>query len=86
MKERDALANELKRKIGVKLDGRKVYFISPEDLILSKLRWFRTSESTRHLEDIKSILKISKKRIDRNYLEREAEKQNVPEILSDLMR
>ena len=86
VKERDAVArNELKRKIGVKLNGRKIYFISPDDLILSKLRWFQMSESTRHLEDIKSILKISKGKIDRNYLEREAKKQNTFDILLDLI-
>lgn len=85
VKENDSIGkSELKRKINIRFDGQKIYFISPEDLILSKLRWFKMSESTRHLEDIKSILKISKEKIDWIYLKKEAKKQNVAKILSDL--
>lgn len=36
----------------------KVKFISPEDLIISKLIWFRLGQSTRQLEDIKSVMEI----------------------------
>ena len=86
VKENDAVGkSELKRKIGKNLDGQKIYFISPEDLILSKLRWFKESESNRHLEDIKSILKISGKKINSDYLESEAKKQNNADILVNLM-
>lgn len=46
--------------------GYKVRFIAPEDLIISKLIWYKQSSSTRHLEDIKSILANSK--IDKRYL------------------
>src|SRR3972149_8729967 len=41
--------------------GYKVKFISPEDLIISKLIWFKESQSTRQLEDIKSIHDIQMK-------------------------
>lgn len=40
--------------------GRMVRFISPEDLIISKLKWYKLDESSRHLEDIKSVVEISK--------------------------
>src|SRR3989338_1057449 len=43
---------KLKRKILKKIGGKTVYFISPEDLILSKLIWYQMGESTRQLEDI----------------------------------
>lgn len=45
----------------------KIKFTSPEDLILSKLLWFKESQSTRHLEDIQSVLDIQQK-IDQTYL------------------
>lgn len=44
-----------------------IKFISPEDLIISKLLWFRESESTRQLEDIASVLETQKK-LDQKYI------------------
>lgn len=68
--------DRLKRRIGKNLLGQQVYFISPEDLILSKLRWHKQSGgSTRHLEDIESVIKISGKKLDMEYLEKMARKQ-----------
>lgn len=77
--------SELKRKIKKNIDGQKIYFISPEDLILSKLRWFKETESTRHLEDAKSIIKISKNKIDINYLKAEAGKQDTIDIFNKIL-
>src|SRR4030066_637205 len=46
--------------------GYKVKFNSPENLIISKLLWYQDSGSTRHLEDIESVLSSSN--IDQTYL------------------
>jgi len=47
--------------------GYKVKFTSPENLIISKLLWYKDSGSTRHLEDIESVL--SNSNIDKKYLD-----------------
>ena len=60
---------ELKRKRKEIFEGQEIFFISPEDLILSKLRWARMSTSTRHTEDIRSILSVSGKDLDSDYLD-----------------
>jgi len=65
---------EFKRKIVKKIKGEKIYFISPEDLILEKLLWYKQTSSTRQTEDIESILRISK--IDLGYIEKWAKKQS----------
>lgn len=75
---------EIKRAITKKIDGKKVNFVSPEDLILSKLLWFQASQSTRQLEDIKSVLAITK--VDIRYVKNWAEKQGTTEILNDLLK
>ncbi len=75
---------EIKRGITKKIDGKKVNFVSPEDLILSKLLWFRDSQSTRQLEDIKSVLAITK--VDLKYVKNWAEKHGTSEILNDLLK
>ncbi len=73
-----------KRTIKKKILDKSINFISPEDLILSKLIWYKQCRSSRHLEDIESILKISK--IDEEYLKKWAEKLNLTESLEKLSK
>lgn len=74
---------EIKRAVAKNIDGKNINFVSPEDLILSKLLWYQLSESTRQLEDIESVLKISK--VDIDYVKKTAEKQGTIEILNKLL-
>ena len=74
----------IKRRVPKRILGEKVYFISPEDLILSKLEWYQKSQSTRHLEDIESIFKISGKKLDMKYLKKWARKLGVLKILNKI--
>ncbi len=73
---------ELKRKKKEVFEGQEIFFISPEDLILSKLRWARLSSSSRHAEDIRSVLAVSGKTLDLQYLKREAALQDLTPDLS----
>ena len=59
---------QFKRRKAKSINRQKIYFISPEDLILSKLVWHKGSGSSRQLEDVESVIKISGKRLDRKYL------------------
>lgn len=77
---------KLKRKVGRKILGKTVYFISPEDLILSKLKWYQMGESTRQLEDIESVLKISGEKLDMKYIKKWAKKLGAAEVLRELLR
>lgn len=77
---------ELKKRVVKEIMGQKVYFISPEDLILSKLRWFKISPSSRHIEDIESILKISDDILDKSYLFEQAKKQDTWDELNKLLK
>jgi len=75
---------EIKRAIIKEIEGKKVSFVSPEDLILSKLLWYQLSESTRQLEDIESVFRISK--VDMDYIKKMAKKQGTLEILENLLK
>jgi len=63
----------MKRKIVKKIAGVDVFLISPEDLILRKLLWYKESESDRQSEDIESIFKRQKK-LDMRYIRKWAQK------------
>lgn len=60
--------SRLERRVAKEVLGQKVYFTSPEDLILIKLLWHQASPSSRQLEDVESIFKISGDELDRVYL------------------
>lgn len=68
-----------------KILGMNIDIISPEDLILIKLKWYKEVESERHLEDIESILKIQKK-LDWAYLKKWAKLYSTLKILESLRR
>ena len=77
---------EFQKKKARIIKGQRIYFISPENLILSKLEWYQKSQSSRHLEDIDSIIKISGKKLDMKYLRKWAEALEIKNILDKLLR
>ncbi len=74
---------EIQRAVPREFEGYNVQFVSPEDLVLSKLLWHRETYSTKQLDDIKSILLITK--VDMPYIKNWAQKQDTIEILTTLL-
>lgn len=73
-----------------RIDGdseEQVYLASPEDVILSKLRWFRRGGETsqQQLRDIKGVLKVEGDRLDLNYLREWSPKLGVADLLEQLL-
>lgn len=85
MKDNKMAQSEFDRRVSKKINGQKICFISPEDLILSKLLWYEKSQSVRHLEDIESILKIQKK-LDLRYIRKWAKEQSTTKIFENLLK
>lgn len=57
------------RRIKIKFQGREIYAISPEDLIVSKLIWSKNSGgSEKQIKDCESIWKINQENIDAKYI------------------
>ena len=76
---------KLKRRIPKMILGEKAYFLSPEDLILSKLLWSKESESELQLKDVESILKFQKK-LDLDYLRKWAKSHGTISNLEELLK
>lgn len=76
--------SRFERRTTRKILNQKIYFTSPEDLILSKLKWFKESGSNRHLEDAESVLKISGENLDVEYLKTWAKKLEVKDEFKKL--
>ena len=62
---------------------RKVYVASPEDVILSKLKWYKTTgeRSDRQWTDVQGVLRAQANSLDSSYLADSAEKQGLSELL-----
>jgi hypothetical protein len=72
---------EFSRKKKYNVNGAQIWVVSPEDLVLSKLVWAKTSESELQLGDIRQIL-FDTTSIDREYLEKWAAILGVEHLLS----
>lgn len=77
--------SRLKRKKSLLVLGNKIYFTSPEDLLLIKLKWHKKSGSSKQMEDAESILQISGKKLDMKYIKKWAAILNVSDILRKVM-
>ena len=71
--------SRLKRRCLKKILDTEVYFTSPEDLILIKLKWYKESESSRQSEDVQSVIKITEN-IDLKYIEKMAALLGLSEV------
>lgn len=74
---------KFERKVTKKINKQRVNFISPKDLILSKLIWHKEGQGAKQIEDIKSILEIAKPNL--NYIKSWAKKYSTIKILEEII-
>ncbi|MHC4119940.1 MAG: hypothetical protein ACYSWO_20795 [Planctomycetota bacterium] len=64
--------------------SRKFYLSSPEDIVLSKLRWYRKGRgvSEQQWKDVLGVLKVQGDKLDLEYLKHWASKLNLSKLLN----
>lgn len=85
LKNDDFDRSRLLRRQSKMLLGKNIFVSSAEDLILIKLQWYKNSKSSRHLEDVESIFKISGEALDRDYLKKWARKLKIEDELKKFL-
>lgn len=81
----DAQQLQRRRRIRIKPDSdRQIWVISPEDLLLQKLRWFRRGGevSDQQWRDILGVMRVQGDRLDWRLLETEAAVLQVGDLLT----
>jgi len=66
-------------------EGLEISYSSPEDIIVSKLEFYRDGRSEKHLRDIAGIIKISGDSLDFDYLAVWMEKKGLRAIWDDFL-
>ena len=54
--------------------GKDVYFASPEDVVINKLLWGKSSQSEKQWRDVLSIMKTQQESLDYSYINKWADK------------
>jgi len=81
-KDSDYRQLEFERRREVTIEGFKVWLVSKEDLIISKLYWARDSHSELQLRDVRNLLASG---YDVEYLERWARKLELSTLLKECL-
>ena len=66
--------------------SRQASFVTPEDLIIKKMEYYREGGSDKHLRDITGVLKAMGDRIDQAYVSEWADRLGLTEIWSALLQ
>jgi hypothetical protein len=79
--ERGALAR--RRALEVEEGGQRIFLLAPEDVLLSKLRWYRLGDevSEQQWKDVLGLVKTQRPRLDDAYLRHWAEYLHVADLL-----
>lgn len=68
-KDRPFSLEEFRRRQLVEVAGMRLALATPEDVILAKLEWGKSGESSRQIEDAAGILRVRGTELDLDYLE-----------------
>jgi len=75
---------QFSRRISAKVFGQDTFMISPEDLILNKLSWFKDSDIQKHFLDATGVYRMQKDTLNIDYIHRYAKDLKLMEILQEL--
>ncbi|MDP2632199.1 MAG: nucleotidyltransferase [Candidatus Curtissbacteria bacterium] len=79
----DEFTTKFKRKQTMRVGRQTINLISPEDLILTKLRWCKEAKSERHMRDCAGILEVQKGKLDMTHLRKMAKEFEVESLFRE---
>lgn len=84
-KDTEYRREEFARRQSVLIEGQEVFFVAPEDLILSKLDWAKESRSEIQLKDVRNIIDAVPN-LDQDYLASWAGRLELEELYREVNR
>ena len=74
-----------RRKQGM-LFGRSVWLPTPEDVVITKLRWSQLGKRTKDVDDVRNVIAVQGERIDWEYVHRWCDAHGTRELLEEVRR
>jgi len=74
-----------RRKPG-RFAGEPVWVASPEDVVITKLRWSKQGKRTKDVEDVKSVLAVQRDALDWPYIHRWCDEHGTRDLLEQVRR
>lgn len=74
------------RRRRVVLHGRDAFVPSPEDVIITKLRWSRQGARAKDIEDVRDVLSVQQEALDWKYVYRWCDEHGTRSLLDDTRR
>ena len=66
--------------------GRNVFFPSPEDVVITKLRWSQQGQRGKDIDDIRNLLAVQGDALDWDYIYRWCDEHGTRELLEEIRR
>lgn len=77
---------KFERRQKISLFSVSTFMISPEDIILTKLDWYKRSKNTKHLDDAVGIIKVQDKKLDTIYIKNVIDKLEIKKYWEQAVR
>jgi hypothetical protein len=74
-----------RRKPG-RVFGESVWVASPEDVIVTKLRWSKQGKRSKDVDDVRNVLHVQRDRLDDDYIHRWCDEHGTRELLEQIRR
>jgi hypothetical protein len=84
LKDDDYSQEQFRRREGKEMGGHKLWMLTPEDIILAKLLWYKMSESERQWRDVETVWQTKRAEIDEQYLKLWAARLSVSDLLAKI--
>lgn len=65
---------------------KEIFISSPEDLIISKLDWYKQSDAKKHYDDVLGIFQIQAGKLDLDYIREWAKKLSVVDTVEEIIK
>lgn len=66
--------------------GHQAYVPSPEDVIITKLRWSRQAKRRKDLEDVENVISLQRENLDLEYTRHWCDTHGTRHLLEDLLK
>ncbi|MEM7392645.1 MAG: DUF6036 family nucleotidyltransferase [Verrucomicrobiota bacterium] len=75
-----------KRKLRVKMEGFSVWAPTPEDVVITKLRWYKAASRSKDLEDARNLVVIQGSDLQSTYIQSWCEQHGTMELYRSLAK